>query len=1069
MHIDPALTFRGALSVLGVHERPVLESVDRLLGGLILASPSVNGTMSMLGLVDAKMEARGLIRDLLDRCHDRLLGTSGYQRHQLITAAHSIIVVSAFFDVLRERVGPANYRRLALTRQERAALTAQRSQADAHLLDRIVDADVPMPYAYCGFHENSANVRRFLEELCRSTLRFLDGLRVWHEIGWVGELQEGFVAGLVAGALERYEADYRNLMRAAPEFRMWVQLGEHHATRVVVGAAEMEVLAALGAQDRQLRELRELIAATGTRHEETERTLLAGLNQAVLQRPVISNGALEHVDRLVFPDLRDCYVVPSFQVALAGPSATPAKEDWWTRQPVRRDLFDLFTAHLCSPHSTRLPMLVLGHPGAGKSLLMKFLAGWLPDSTFTVVRVPLRRVDAGAPIHRQIEQALAADTHDRVSWTELTRQSRDVVRVVLLDGLDELMQATNVSQSNYLELVAAFQQREAELGTPVAVIVTTRTIVADRAHIPDGCLMVKLADFDKGQIGSWLAAWRRANAAGEAGGTFRALTLGSALRHFDLAAHPLLLLMLALYAADPEVPDPSDEILSTAMLYQRLLDNFIRRELAKTDDPRAIDDHAIAERLWYLGVAAFGMFNRGRQHVTGRELDRDFDALAVDGRPDPEGSIEAPLSHSQRVIGQFFFIHSAEARNHNQESQRSSYEFLHATFGEYLVAATSLELLGDVARRRQASRRDTLDEASTLLRTLLSHQPFVKRRSILTFAEQLHAAMPRQDAAPMVDTLHALIEHSTRMQAVRSERYHPSVADAVTHLAVYNANLVMLRAGLTGAVDIGAVVGPEASAHEWRRRTLRLWRAGLDDESWQIIVRVLTTTPDGATLLLRQSPSNGDVGLSHDPELLAEMAEARLLGDPARGIRLRLGQYALDSLGSGPEVEALMMLAITPTTNDEMTNEVREWFTELFTLSQISGVALTAPALALLANVLARFTRQLPVAMVSSLVRMVLDQRHRHLVDLSQDLVRIAAAHPELLMQYPALRGAIGDGPQRSMLLAAASLLASDTAPTHEDAVLNYLSYAVNRWRTADALLEQGTGPPGAGPNGTGS
>ncbi|MFD7656512.1 hypothetical protein ACFV4N_21285 [Actinosynnema sp. NPDC059797] len=51
-------------------------------------------------------------------------------------------------------------------------------------------------------------------------------------------------------------------------------------------------------------------------------------------------------------------------------------------------------AHLASPDSTALPLLVLGHPGAGKSLLMGVLAAKVPALGYAVVNARLREVDA---------------------------------------------------------------------------------------------------------------------------------------------------------------------------------------------------------------------------------------------------------------------------------------------------------------------------------------------------------------------------------------------------------------------------------------------------------------------------------------------------------------------------------------------------------------------------------------------------------------------------------------------------------------------------------------------------
>src|SRR5262249_34666805 len=157
-------------------------------------------------------------------------------------------------------------------------------------------------------------------------------------------------------------------------------------------------------------------------------------------------------------------------------------------------------AHLATPEAARLPLLLLGHPGAGKSLLTKVLAARLPTSSLTAVHVPLRRVPADAPVYVQIEQALSQATHGRVDWATLTDQSAQTLRVVLLDGLDELLQAAGRDRTAYLHEVIDFQRRELEMSRPVVVFVTSRTIVADRVEVPTGLTVIKLEDFSLEQI-----------------------------------------------------------------------------------------------------------------------------------------------------------------------------------------------------------------------------------------------------------------------------------------------------------------------------------------------------------------------------------------------------------------------------------------------------------------------------------------------------------------------------------------------------------------------------------------
>jgi hypothetical protein len=45
--------------------------------------------------------------------------------------------------------------------------------------------------------------------------------------------------------------------------------------------------------------------------------------------------------------------------------------------------------------------------------------------------------------------------------------------------------------------------------------------------------------------------------------------------------------------------------------------------------------------------------------------------------------MRAPLTASETVIGRFFFVHEARTIRDNQRLR--TYEFLHATFAEYLI------------------------------------------------------------------------------------------------------------------------------------------------------------------------------------------------------------------------------------------------------------------------------------------------------------------------------------------------------------------------------------------------
>ncbi|TDD88939.1 NACHT domain-containing protein [Actinomadura rubrisoli] len=887
MRREPALTYQGALKILGHYDRPRLERLDGLLGGAILGAGAaalggapLGAVAAIWGWVDQKNEATTLLRKLFDGASARLAATSGYERHQLIAAAHTTIAAAAFFEVLREKLGDEQYKDIGLTEAERVSLTAG---PDRHLRERLVEvlyeAAVPAPSPARGFHENSGDVRAWMSGLMVRFLRFCEGLEIWSQVTLpVGN-------EVVREAVARYTSHYVRMAATVPEFYMWANLGEHAATRSQIADLEADLGAALQGQREGLARVEALLGRPAGAPEGGRDLcdVVHRANRGGLDEYLVSEEAVRAGPDLTFPSLREAFVNPRYRLAPSSIEALPADEKWWEEQNVHDDIDLMLAGQVTAPDAKCAPLLLLGHPGAGKSLLTKVLAARLPPSGYTVVRVPLRRVAADAPVYDQIQRALDLVTHERVKWWELAEQSVSTVRVVLLDGLDELLQAAG-DRGGYLEEVVDFQRREAAQDRPVVVIVTSRTVVADRVRIPDGTTLVKLEDFDEAQVGRWLAVWNRVNEPAVSAGRARALRPEAALEQRELAKQPLLLLMLALYSADPSSA-PLEGGISQADLYRRLLETFAYREVAKRAPSDA--DEAVREQLWRLSVAAFAMFNRARQDVTDVELGADLAAL-------DEAAGPARLARlGRRLFGEFFFVHASEARTERGEEAQRCYEFLHATFGEYLMAAHVMELLRDMADSAFSGRRGTREPDDDLLFALLSHQTLATRLPTLTFAVELFYELDREERHRVLKVLELLTEGCRRRHGSdRYATYSPLPVDRVRQVAAYSGNLVLLRVMLGDPHDPASVElfwpGDEDPMATWRS-TVALWSAGLDKDCWHSML---------ATIQLQEravipSPGGGVTGY------FADLLHARLIGDAAAGERLRFGMAIREGLVYG--------------------------------------------------------------------------------------------------------------------------------------------------------------------------
>ncbi|HEX6360811.1 ATP-binding protein [Actinophytocola sp.] len=829
---EPAITFRGALRILGHYDRPWLDRLDRLLGGVILAS-GLTPLSALWGWVDQKNEATGLLRKALDTVSGRLTKTGGLARHELVIAAHTTLVLAAFFETLREIDDEAKF-----TKTEKVTLgTGESPVADEPLVRHLFTAPVPTPSALVAFEENVHDVGAWAGVKAREL-----GLTVGNEL-----LCRRAVA-------ERYRSDYLRLLTAVPEFKMWADLVEHTATRTAL--TRLEELLTQSVQSSMPRDVRALIGE---------------VNRAELDRPVIDVDTDGYGVDAVFPTVERIFLIPRFRKASANQIDRIGEEHRWRYFEQQHDLDDVLARHFSTPDSTRLPLLLLGHPGAGKSLLTKVLAARLPDATYTVVRVPLRRVDADAHVSTQINEALVEATHGRVNWPDLAEQSADTIRVVLLDGLDELLQATTNDRGGYLTDIVEFQRVEAAMGKPVAVVVTSRTLVADRVRIPHDTTVLKLDEFGDDQIREWLRVWHEVNP------RMRRVASETVLAQGELARQPLLLLMLTLYFADPDVVPGID--LSTVELYRRLFDTYARREVTKQAG-RVLPDTELADavrtQLDRLATAALGMFNRGHQWLTEAELSADLAGL---GEPAPVG---------KRLLGEFFFVHAPEAA---ASEVRRSYEFLHATFAEYLVATKVVEVLAEVAEGAFGRRR-VHDPDDELLFALLSHQPLAVQRPIIDFVRDHLDAMAAEDRADVVRTLDLLIPaYRHRRPATRYLDYRPQRPDTVRALAAYSANLVLLRV-LTDPDGLEpATLWPDEPG-AWPAM-VNLWTAGLDAEG----CRAMLTTVVRVDGRIRQESSWREL-LVFD-----ELNAAHLRGDTETERRLRFGHAALGELVYFDEVE----------------------------------------------------------------------------------------------------------------------------------------------------------------------
>ncbi|MFD6950125.1 hypothetical protein A6A08_16265 [Nocardiopsis sp. TSRI0078] len=812
------LTYADALKILGQNDSEVTGLAERLAdGGLGLV-----GVPDLFGIRGALVSGG---RRAIEGIRDKISGESRMSRTEKIEAAHQILVVVAFFEAVEESLtaleAPFTLADLEFTREEQT-----------ELMNRVLAHSVSNPAMSLG---PGWAPRFFSDFLFRDFAAALTGLAVAERHGITSEdhtLLRRMRDLVPECASSRYRESYRRLAADIPEFGMWVHLAEHGHTREAVGTG--------------LAELRRYLEEIGSRRavDARRRELSAGY-RAVLRQPVLRSDEIPA--GLSLPPLEEAYIPPRGRAAYAVHSGTPSSEEWWERLPVVGDLQPVIAAHLVHPLATEVPTVILGHPGAGKSKFTEMLAAHLPAADFLPIRVELRSVQPNAPIHAQIEEGLAATLHTRVSWRELAESADGALPVVILDGFDELLQATGVDRSDYLERVQEFQHQQEALGQPTAVIVTSRTVVADRARFPDGSMVMRLEPFDDAQIGRMLEVWNRANSRAFAGSGPGPLTTDVLVRYRELAEQPLLLLMLLIYDAKGNALRQAPDTLSHGELYERLLRMFAKREVDKHHSSLSAGgfEDAVEDELRRLEVAALAMFTRRKQSVGAEELDRDLAVLMPDAAVRaPDADLHGRIDPAHQVLGRFFFVH--EARAQVGEGTASVFEFLHATFGEYLVARAVVAALEDLEesrarspRRRGRSARPDDGE----LYALSSFAGYAGREKVVAFLAELLERRFAEEPEAREDYARLLVELFQEAPFPAPNRsytdYEPVRLPLTRREANYTGNLVLLLCLVRGEpVDVRELFPDAHEPDQALQGTATLWRT-LPGAEWFSIVSTL--------------------------------------------------------------------------------------------------------------------------------------------------------------------------------------------------------------------------------------
>jgi hypothetical protein len=912
----------------------VLAAIDKIVGLALLLSPAYLGPAGAAGLalIDPKNEAVALVRSTITAHRKGIPFTEKCDR---LAAAYCLSSFAAFFTALDETL-PDVKRLMDLSDAEKAVIVAESSD----LLQHQDPADygqyrMRLPGSVQTVTLEEAARRSLYERLTAGTRRFLHGLATWESLDGSGQNRvEKSMSELADRAESAFQGQYLSLVAEFPEFLAWDNV--RNRAEILARLTEMKfevtdemrkfatVAETLDVGLEKLDDLvKSLSASQETNAIQRTATDLHSLYVKAIDRPVIVDVSRDDAEDLTYPTKSRAYLPQAFKATQVDSSGSNLEDEArWRDLEEQQDIGAFIVGYLQNPESIQSPLLLLGQPGSGKSLLTEMLAARLAPPAFNTIRVPLRDVHPDDSLQTQIEKRIKADTGRSVDWAGLAEQSVTTPPLVILDGFDELLQATGRVFGTYLEKVADFQQREADLGRPLRVIITSRVSLIDRARVPAGSTVIRLQEFDRDRRDRWATVWNAVNRDYFERTRTRPFAVPTDARLLHLAEQPLLLLMLAVYDSQGNAL-AGGEAISQTTLYHNLLARFLRRERNKGAGADAFQSLAparqeelIEQDLSRLGVAALGMYNRQAVHIARDQLDADIAFFGTSVGMEVSGGVA--LGEADLLLGSFFFIHEAKAAVGEVagDDRPAAFEFLHNTFGEFLTADFALrhllakltllsKLSGDPSL--SSALHDSLDKVSPQLLACLTHTSLASRPVILSMVAEWGEA--RKSSAGLDDHqfLQALNDFVTRqLQRVLCDGSSPSLKDesgltplpAMGQMAVFTLNLVLLRTLLSKqgfAWDNARFLsGDGVSA--WERLT-HLWRGWFSLESLgELASAVHTEIVDGSPVMRRASSAGGEPAPTR-LRLTADVAD--VLGDsvPAGLARLLLWEETSATIG----------------------------------------------------------------------------------------------------------------------------------------------------------------------------
>ena len=877
----------------------VLDGFNSFLDVSIIFTPIVFGPqfLPLLEVLDVKDRLVEAGKNVLQFIKNQT-APDYKEKMQQIDSAYVTLYLTAFVEALNENLSSSEVKEIIAFLKDDKLFKIPENETEKDVIEKVKIINVIFPNEVDSLNYVKESIHELYKEICDNLTsnfqKIVSKLKDEQEKSKHNKIKTkinhviSVLSGIPDRALSLYVAQLIDLMSSFDDFAAYIQLREFASLK----SAVKESLSQHSAYDVGLKSLTNLIKSINKTQKEEDiekiREDLKKYYRKEIQKPIAGNndssndelaGGVATEDEygeLAFPSVIDAYISQSYKCLRYTDAIGLENPKVWDSLATNENIGDFFINYLSLPQSVEYPLIVLGLPGSGKSILTKVLSAQLMESVYTVIRIPLRDINANDDIHVVISEQITKNIQRPLKdgYAGFAEHFIDQPLFIIFDGYDELLQVKGDIFNGYISKIHEFQKEQNALGRPVRVMVTSRITLIDKVKIPKNSVIVNLEAFDQSRRNEWIKIWNSYNSSFFVRNNIKPFYLKDekilSKNVKELAEQPLLLLMLALFDSYGNALESMGDNMSRTHLYDELLRRICRREAnkiythKKDDDDKFVNKY-VDDEISRLGVVAIGMFNRKILHIHSTDLLEDLKTYKVLDESSQKSK------DADNLIRSFFFVHKSAADNENELKKNYAYEFLHNTFGEFLTADFILcylvretgELYSAHNTRMQANIvNKKLYEPDGLgyeWFTNLMFSPLYSRPLVIEMIrEHLPCVLERNgfEYNDFQTSLKELVE--TQLKMILEDKKLPFILSDSTvfqdikmpligHISTYTLNITILAALLSDKGftfderNYKSDISQDSETSPWEKLT-NLWKTWFSPDSLTGLARIIRTT-----------------------------------------------------------------------------------------------------------------------------------------------------------------------------------------------------------------------------------